>query len=447
MALPSGSTETGRLIYRSRDFMERSASSAVDTAPARRKRSVATVRRWLPWGIALVLATLIAGAWHYVATRPPPAVHYKTVPVVRRAIIGRVTATGTLSAIVTVQVGTQVSGRIQRLNVDFNSHVTKGQVVATIDPQLYQATLDQAQANYLAAEAGVQKSESDAHIAERQYTRTKALFGKALVPQSDLDNAAATQESAQALLNAAKAALAQARAARNQARVNLSYTNIISPIDGVVIQRSVDVGQTVAASLQAPTLFTIAQDLTKMQVDSSVAEADVGRLRVGMPTYFTVDAFPGQRFRGKIREIRNAATMLQNVVTYDAVIDVDNSDLRLRPGMTANVTVVYAEQPSALAIPNAALRFHPPGPRDGGAEGRSSAPGDESDNGHTIWVMAGGSPRSVVVHVGLTDGTVTELLDGDLSEGDEIVVEATEPGADSTASGATAGGGPSRRLF
>jgi HlyD family secretion protein len=362
--------------------------------------------------------------------------------------VGKVTASGTLSAIVTVQVGTQVSGRIQKLFADFNSHVKQGQVVAKIDPQLFQAAVDQAQGNYVAAQASVAKAESDARIAERQRARTAALNGQGLASQADLDNATATVDSSNALLAAARAALVQANAAFHQSQVNLSYTSIVSPIDGVVISRNVDVGQTVAASLQAPTLFTIAQDLTKMQVDTSVAEADVGRLQVGMPTYFTVDAFPGQKFRGKIREIRNAATMVQNVVTYDAVIDVDNTDLRLRPGMTANVTVIYAERDSALAMPNAALRFHP-SPSLAARASRPAASADagradDATEGQTVWILRAGSPQPATVRVGLSDGQVTEITGGDVRAGDEAVLEAIEPGAPG---GASSGSNATRRLF
>jgi len=429
--------------------MQQSSTTPAISAPVRRGTLSALRIRWMPWLAAALALVVVAGAWRYAATRPPPPAQYKTMPVARRAIVGRVTASGTLSAIVTVQVGTQVSGRIQRLNADFNSRVQKGQLVAKIDPQLFQAAADQAGANYLAAEAAIAKAQAEARIADRQQGRAKALHDESLASQSDLDNASAAAESAHASLDVAKATLAQARAARSQAQVNLSYTNILSPIDGVVISRTVDVGQTVAASLQAPTIFTIAQDLTKMQVDTNVAEADVGRLQVGMPTYFTVDSFPGQRFRGKIREIRNAATMLQNVVTYDAVIDVDNTDLRLRPGMTANVTVIYAERPSALAVPNAALRFHPspalanrgaPTPSKGGAA--STAPADEKLETRTIWVLRGGSSQPIAVHTGLTDGTMTEVIDGDLHEDEQVVVEATESG--STPSGTSSA---LRRLF
>jgi len=319
------------------------------------------MRTRLLW-TALLLIVLAGGAavWRYRASHSVSDVQYKTAPVELRRIVGRITASGTLSAIVTVQVGTQVSGRIQKLNADFNSEVKQGQLVAKIDPQIFEASVQQAQANYMSAKAGVVTAEASALNADRQYARTKALHDQNLAAQSDLDTADANVATTHAAIDAAKANLAQALASLHQAEVNLSYTTIVSPIDGVVISRNVDVGQTVAASLSAPTLFTIAQDLTKMQVDTNVAEGDVGRLEVGMKAYFTVDSFPGQRFPGKIRQIRNAATTLQNVVTYDAVIDVDNKDLRLRPGMTANVVVVYAERPKVLAVANAALRFRPP---------------------------------------------------------------------------------------
>jgi HlyD family secretion protein len=393
-----------------------------------------------PWILALLLVLVGGGFgyWRYRSAHRTPEVQFKTAPVETRHIVGRVTASGTLSALVTVQVGTQVSGRIQKLFADFNSQVTKGELVAKIDPQLFEAAVEQARANAASAKAGVATADATAQNNDKAYTRVKALHDQDLAAQSDLDTAEAAKAMAHAQLDAAKASLAQSLAALHQSEVNLSYTNIISPIDGVVISRSVDTGQTVAASLSAPTLFTIAQDLTKMQVDTNVAEGDVGRLQVGMKTYFTVDSFPGQRFFGKIRQIRNAATTVQNVVTYDAVIDVDNTDLRLRPGMTANVTVVYAERLGALAASNAALRFRAPAslagssaagpssdrrsPRGGGAA--KSADGTEVK---TLWVMRGSTPESVAVHTGLTDGTVTEIVDGDLKEGEQLVVDTAGP--------------------
>jgi HlyD family secretion protein len=420
------------------------------------------MRKSLPWIVCLILVAAGGlGWWRWRAAHAAPVISYKTAPADKRHIVGKVTASGTLSALVTVQVGTQVSGRVQKLFADFNSQVKAGQLVAKIDPQLFEAAVQQSQANYLQAKAGVATAQANAQAADKVLARTNALHAENLAAQADLDTAQATVATTHAAIDAANANLAQASAQLHQAQVNLSYTSIISPIDGVVISRSVDVGQTVAASLSAPTLFTIAQDLTKMQVDTSVSEGDVGRLQVGMKTYFTVDSFPGQRFLGTIRQIRNAATTVQNVVTYDAVIDVDNTDLRLRPGMTANVTIVYAERKDAVAIPNTALRFRPPasiagsatGATSGGGQGRhphggagpsgsgasaagsaataagsaapaagSAAPAADAGDPKTIWVMRGGSPQQVTVHVGLTDGTVTEVVDG-LAVGDPVLVD------------------------
>jgi HlyD family secretion protein len=405
-------------------------------------------RGWLALGVAVGVAGL--GYWQYRVRHQTPEVSYKTASVERRNIVGRVTASGTLSAIVTVQVGTQVSGRIQKLYADFNSTVTKGELVAKIDPAIFEASVQQAQANYMAAKAGVTTAEANALAADKQYARTKALHDQNLAAQADLDTAEANVATSHSAIEAAKASVAQALASLHQAQVNLSYTSIISPIDGVVISRTVDVGQTVAASLSAPTLFTIAQDLTKMQVDTNVAEGDVGRLEVGMKTFFTVDSFPGQRFLGKIRQIRNSATTVQNVVTYDAVIDVDNTDLKLRPGMTANVTVVYAERRKVLAVANAALRFRPPAALAPATSGESHRPrghgpssGADAPETHSVWLMHGVLPQPVPVHTGLTDGTVTEVVDGDLNEGDPVVVESTAPDSAPTSTG---GAGQLRRL-
>ena len=343
---------------------------------------------------------------------------YETVKAERGRIVARVTASGTLSALVTVQVGTQVSGRIQNLYVDFNSPVRKGQILATIDPQVFRAEVEQAKANLAAAEGNLAKAKAQAVDAHRQYDRAKILGQKDhLIAQADLDTADANAQAADAQVKAMDGVLAQARASLHQAEVNLGYTTITSTIDGVVISRNVDVGQTVAASLQAPTLFTIAQDLRKMQVDTNVSEADVGKLKDGMPTSFSVDAFPGENFKGVIRQIRNAPQSVQNVVTYDAVIDVDNSDLRLRPGMTANVTFTYAQKDDALKFPNAALRFRPP------AAIAASAPRPERDR-RIVWVLRDGKPQPVPIRTGISDGSVTEVAEGDLREGEALITEA-----------------------
>jgi HlyD family secretion protein len=295
---------------------------------------------------AVVLIAIAAGTTHFVlkrrAARPP--VQWETTAVDRGRIVARVTATGILSALVTVQVGSQVSGSIQKLYADFNSPVKKGQIIAKIDPRLFQASLENARANYAQAKATLMKDEVQARFAERQSKRQGALVKDKLIAPADFDTAESAAGTSLAQVEADKANVQQARAILHQAEVNLALTNIISPTDGVVISRNVDVGQTVAASLSAPIIFVIAEDLRKMQVDTSVAEADVGKLTAGMDATFVVDAYPGERFKGKVRQIRNAAQTLQNVVTYDAVIDVDNSELKLRPGMTANVNFVFANR-------------------------------------------------------------------------------------------------------
>ena len=436
------------------------------------------MKKRIVWILALLVVVAAGvGAWRWHLAHKAPDVQYKSVAAEKHHIVGKVTASGTLSALVTVQVGTQVSGTVRHLYADYNSHVKKGELVAKIDPQLFEAALQNAQANYLQAQAAIATATANASNAEKQFARTKALKDSNLAAQSDLDTAEANVATTRAAIDGAKAQLAQAAAQLHTANVNLSYTSIVSPIDGVVISRSVDVGQTVAASLSAPVLFTIAQDLTKMQVDTNVSEGDVGRLAVDMKTYFTVDSYPGQRFVGTIRQIRNAATTVQNVVTYDAVIDVDNTDLKLRPGMTANVTIVYDERPSALAVPNAALRFRPPAAAAAGGPSGAGSSGHHGGGGHwrgaasasaaltdpppagsdgkgaapppkeskTVWVMRGGvEPVAVTVHTGLTDGSVTEIVDGDLKEGDEVVVDTLGDAGAPPSRGQSTG---TRRLF
>jgi HlyD family secretion protein len=269
------------------------------------------------WLIGIIAIAAIAGVGVYVWGRAgkKPVQKYETVKVDRGRITARVTATGTVSALVTVQVGSQVSGRIAELHADFNSVVKKGQVIAKIDPELFKAAVEQGKANYAAAKGNLEKAQAQAVDAERQYERAKALAERQLIATADRDTAESTAGAARAQVAASQGAVSQATASLHQAQVNLDYSIIKSPIDGVVISRSVDVGQTVAASLQAPTLFTIAENLAKMQVDTSVAEADVGKLKPDMTATFVVDAYPQERFRGKVRQIRNAPQSVQNVVT------------------------------------------------------------------------------------------------------------------------------------
>ncbi len=377
--------------------------------------------RWRPLLAALLLLVALVVVLRRAAAPAEPTVRYETAEVQQGPLQAKVTATGTLSALVTVQVGSQVSGRVSEILVDFNAPVARGQVIARLDPMLFRAAVEQARANDAAARANLEKARVQRLDARRQARRMAMLRARRLVAQSEVDAAVTAADVASSQVVAADAAVEQARAALNQALINLDYTTILSPIDGVVISRNVDVGQTVAASLQAPTLFVIAEDLRRMQVDSSVAEADVGKLAPGMLARFTVDAHPSITFVGIVRQIRNAAQTVQNVVTYDAVIDVDNPDLLLRPGMTANITVIHAERSNAVLLPNAALRFRAP------AEWSERAPrmalaGDL----RRVWTLRDGAPIPLDVRVGVTDGARTELMEGALQPGDALVTEVVQ---------------------
>lgn len=399
------------------------------------------------------------GAYRLYRAKTDVPIRYETTAVDQGRIAAKVTATGTLSALVTVQVGSQVSGRIESLKADFNSTVKAGQIIATLEPQLFQAAVQQAGANLAAARANVLQAKAQEMNAKRQADRAKAMLAQQLVAQADAETAQANAEAAIAHTASAEASVQQALASANQAQINLKYATILSPIDGVVISRSVDVGQTVAASLQAPVLFTIAQDLTKMQVDTSVSEGDVGKIKSTMPVTFTVDAYPGRRFRGAVRQVRDAATTVQNVVTYDAVIDLDNADRVLKPGMTATVTFTYAEKDNVLRVPNSAFRYRPadakPQPSASSEHAPSaSAPAATGSNvtpapsgsgrGHrwaaqssgeksatrTVWVLHDGppgtpcTPAAVTVAAGITDGSMTEV-EGDLHVGDRVITDAS----------------------
>src|SRR5438270_3487666 len=321
----------------------------------------------------LIVVAVGAGAGAYYIRRGGPEVQVLTSPVTRGDITDSVGATGTLQAVTTVQVGSQVSGNISFLGADFNSIVKKGQVVARLDPSLFDAQLQQARANLNQTRANLTKAQSDlarAKVqltdAQQKYTRAKELAAKSLLPQSDLDaakiavdSAQASLESQQATVAQAQAAVSQSQASVNQNQVNLDHTVITAPIDGIVTQRNVDVGQTVAASMQAPTLFIIAADLTKMQVNANIDEADVGRIRPAQHVTFRVDAYPTETFEGTVSQIRLQPVVVQNVTTYGTVIDVPNAQLKLKPGMTANVKVEIAKRSDVLRVPNASLRFRP----------------------------------------------------------------------------------------
>jgi HlyD family secretion protein len=309
--------------------------------------------------LLLVIAAVGAGAGAYYMRRNGAEPTVNTAPVTRGDIIDTVGATGTLQAVTTVQVGSQVSGTISELNADFNSIVRKGQVIARLDPSLLRAQVEQAKANLARSKADLERNRVELADAQTKYTRAKELANRQLLPLSDLDTAKVAVDAAQAQLVSSQAQVTQAEATLNQNQVNVEHTIIAAPIDGIVIQRSVDVGQTVAASLQSPTLFIIAADLTKMQVNASIDEADVGRIRPGQTVTFRVDAYPGQQFEGSVAQIRLQPVVVQNVTTYATIINVPNPELKLKPGMTANLRVQIATRSDVLRVPNAAIRFRP----------------------------------------------------------------------------------------
>jgi HlyD family secretion protein len=380
------------------------------------------VAAWI--GAALLICAAIVGLFVRRA-KAGPQVQYDTADVDRGTIAAKITATGSLAALLTVQVGSQVSGRVQKLYVDYNSPVKKGQPVASLDPLLFDAAVKQTTAMLLSAKSTLGKDQAQLVNAKLIFDRTQKLMNEKIVAQSDLDTAQANYDAAKAQVDADQSNLQSAQAALDQAQVNRDYTTIVSPIDGTVIARDVDVGQTVAASFQAPTLFVIAQDLRRMQVDTNVGEADVGRLREGMSASFTVDAYPNKPFVGRLRQIRNASQTLQNVVTYDAVIDVENPKLQLKPGMTANVTFVANQKDNVVRLRNAALRFQPDPQllRRIGITPPAPPTTTPPPNHATVWVLRNGKPILVDVILGVTDGTWTELVSGDIQPSDKLITD------------------------
>jgi HlyD family secretion protein len=375
------------------------------------------MRRFSP--LAIIVLGLFILAFTFRQCGQATAANYQTAPVMRGPITQAVTATGTLNPVVNVQVGSQVSGNIAKLFADFNSQVKAGQVVAQIDPAIFQATVTQAEGDLASAQAALE-------LARLNAQRTQELFAKKNSSQADVDQAMATLHQAEANVKIKQGAL-------DKAKADLEHCTIVSPIDGIIISRNVDVGQTVAASLQAPVIFAIANDLTKMQIDSNVAEADIGVVAVGQDVDFTVDAFPTRIFHGKVVQVRNAPITVQNVVTYDTVIGVSNPELKLKPGMTANVSIVVAHKDDVLQIKNAALRYHPveatPQTRASYAAAAAASPRDrlpmssrEHRGGRTVYVLPRGAGRPKPVHIktGISDGIVTEVNEG-LKEGDQVV--------------------------
>src|SRR5438105_3115172 len=382
------------------------------------------------------------------------AVSYRTEAVTRGSVSEVVSATGDVSAIVTVNVGSQVSGIIDKLMVDFNSPVKKGQLLATLDERLFRAQLEKADATLESARANVEKAQAALADSERILKRDQELRQGNLIAQADVDTASATRDGNKAALSAARAAVLQAKADRDMAATNLVFTRITSPIDGIVVSRNIDVGQTVAAAFQAPTLFLIANDLTKMQILANIDEADVGKVHEGLEAKFTVDAYPGETFTGSIRQVRQAPNTIQNVVTYQGVIDAPNPDRKLRQGMTASVTITAAKKDDALRVSNAALRFRPddqgapseatpqqqkpPMARSPNAAARGARTEAAGRPGR-VYKLENGKAVPVNVRVGLSDGKSTEVIEG-LAEGEKVIVGG---GGDSSA--APRAQGPQRR--
>jgi HlyD family secretion protein len=476
---------------------ERPPVSASPGAAIKKRRSSKT--KW--WISAAAVVAIALTVWMY--SRGSATVTYQTAAVDRGDIEATVTATGSCNAVTTVQVGSQVSGNIVALYADFNSKVKKGELIARIDPAIFQARVDQAAASLESAKAGVvtaqaneKKAESDianaqANVANQKanvvraesavadakikYERRIQLLQDKIIAQEDLDTAKATYdqaiaslEAAQAAVTAAQAEVASAQAQRQvvqtqleaaraqvmqttatltQAQLDLAHTNIYAPVDGTVVSRNMDVGQTVAASFQAPTIFQIAQDLTKMQVDTNVDESDVAPIRVGQRVAFTVDAYPGVIFHGEVSQIRKAPINVQNVITYDVVVKVDNTDLKLFPGMTANVKIITSQAANALRIPVAALRFRPATPAPAGAAkggqprsaSRPRTPAGQT--AQTVYVLEHGVPAGVHVELGITDGNYVQVLKG-LTEGQRVIT-----GTASKTTAAQPQTGPGMRRF
>lgn len=390
----------------------------------------------------LILAAVALISIAFVITRcgRSRSSQFQTATVTRGPLTQAVTATGTLNPVVNVQVGSQVSGNIAKLFVDFNSQVKAGQVVAQIDPMLFQAAVTQAEGDLASSQAALE-------LAKLNATRTQELFTKKNSAQQDLDQAMATLHQADANVKIKQGAL-------DKAKADLEHCTITSPVDGVVISRSVDVGQTVAASLQAPVIFTIANDLTKMQIDTNVAEADVGVVEVDQDVDFTVDAFPQRTFHGKVVQVRNAPITVQNVVTYDTVIGVNNPDLKLKPGMTANVSIIISHQDNVLQFKNAALRYRPAdappptarpsSPKPSGSPGQTGRGTGRPHGGErTVYLLSSGRPKPVSIKTGISDGVVTEVVDG-LKEGDRIVTAELSGGAPNGSPASNPFSGPRR---
>ena len=394
--------------------------------------------------ISLILLVLISSVIFFVTKDKNKAPEYKTEKITKGDIVESVTASGTVNPVTSISVGTQVSGAIKNLYVDFNSPVKKGQLLAQIDPSLFEAQVEQARANFNSAQSNIYNAQANLQKIQcitdndyKTYQRQKTLYEKNFIARSDVDLAETAYNTDKAQINSAKSQIGSARAQIAQAaaelrnkQTNLRYTKIISPVDGIVVSRNVDVGQTVAASFQTPTLFLVAQDLTKMQIDTNVAEADIGKVKAGQEVEYTLDGYQNETFKGKVRQIRIAPNVVQNVVTYNVVISVDNKDLKLKPGMTANVSIITSKKGSILLAPNASLRFTPYVDDD--------APKYKEQG---LWVLENNKPKRLSIKIGISNSSFTEITSANMSEGLEVIVGKIEK------SKKKKGGDPRMRMF
>ena len=388
------------------DQAPRAALSTAAMAAAPRGR----VGRKLAWSAAVLLLPLaLAVAWWWAAYRTTPP-SYLTAAVTRGDVTRAVTATGTVNPVLTIIVGSYVSGVIQQISCDYNTAVKQGQVCARIDPRPYQAVVDQDQANLDVAKAQLGKDQSALAYAKLNDERNRKLAVHNYASQDAADNARSLYEQAAAQVALDQAAIEQRQAELAASRINLGYTSIVSPVDGTVVSRNVTIGQTVAATFQTPILFLIATDLTQMEVDTNVSESDIGGMKAGLRASFTVDAFPGRAFHGEVAQVRQSPQTVQNVVTYDVVVGVANTDLSLKPGMTAAVDIVIAQRQNVLRVPDQALRYTP--------AGVAAAPAGTA----RVWVLRDGKPVAVPIVTGLDDDTNTAVVEGDLHPGEAVIL-------------------------
>ncbi len=388
----------------------KAAVSIPTPAPALAGLRKPALSRWtLVAGLIAILIGAIAAYW---LTRGEPATRYITAPASQGAVTRVVTGSGAVNPVLTILVGSYVSGVIQSISCDFNTQVKKGQLCAKIDARPYQSAINEAAAALGTAKAQLVKDQANLTYLQVSYQRNTRLLAIGGASQDTVDVAKNAYDQATAQIVFDEASIKQHEAALDAAQVNLGYTNIVSPVDGTVVSRNVTVGQTVAASFQTPTLFLIATDLTKMQVDTNVSESDIGAVKLGDKASFTVEAYPERTFQGVVTQVRQAPQTVQNVVTYDVVIAVDNKDLPLKPGMTATTRIVTAEREHVLRVPDQALRFSPAG---------ASAGAFATGQGR-VWVIQNGQPKETDVRLGLDDDTYTEVIEGALKPGDAVIV-------------------------